>query len=147
MTSSTDPVHQFLQSLEETRGDTRAQAALTAEFLLMTRSEAEWEPLRDALDAATVLRWFDDDLLGQVLEIPTEEARRRSEVLNTFSFVERFTKGEKKKFAIYMQRQGSAGGISYPVRTRIVFARCLFVLRRALRLTVRLPAASNGSTI
>jgi CRP/FNR family cyclic AMP-dependent transcriptional regulator len=96
MTSSTDPVHQFLQSLEETRGDTRAQAALTAEFLLMTRSEAEREPLRDALDAATVLRWFDDDLLRQVLEIPTEEARRRSEVLNSFSFVERYQRGEEE---------------------------------------------------
>jgi CRP-like cAMP-binding protein len=96
MTSSTDPIHQLLQSLEQTHGDIRAQAALTAEFLLMSRPEPERGPLRDSLDAATVLRWFDDDLLGEVLQIPGEEARSRSETLNTFSFVERYQRGEEE---------------------------------------------------
>jgi len=96
MTSSTDPIHQLLQSLEQTQGDIRAQATLTAEFLLMARPEAERGPLRDALDAAAVLRWFDDDLLKEVLEISSDEVRDRSDALNTFSFVERYRRGEEE---------------------------------------------------
>jgi tetratricopeptide (TPR) repeat protein len=95
MTSATDPLH-LLQSLEQTHGDIRAQAALFAEFLLMTRPEAERRLLRDALDAATVLRWFDDDLLGEVLGLSSDEASIRSEALNTLSFVERYQRGEEE---------------------------------------------------
>jgi hypothetical protein len=83
-----DPVHGLLQRLGDTQGDIRAQAALTAEFLVMTPPNAEREPLHAALDAAAVLRWFDADLLRKVLEIPDKDARRRFEALKTFSFVE-----------------------------------------------------------
>ena len=47
-----DPVLRLLQTLEQTRGDTRTQAALTAEFLLMSRPEAE----RNVADAIVPAR-------------------------------------------------------------------------------------------
>src|SRR6516162_8078669 len=86
----------LIQSLEQTQGDPWAQAAVTAEFLLMTRPESEREALRDALDAAAVLRWFDAKLLGGVLQISDEKAHHRFEALNTFSFVERYSSGESE---------------------------------------------------
>jgi CRP-like cAMP-binding protein len=67
----------------------------------MSRPEADRQPLRDALDAAALLRWFDDDLLGEVLQIPSEEARHRSEALNNFSFLECYRKGEEEVRYIY----------------------------------------------
>src|SRR5207302_11058503 len=88
-----DPMQGLLQRLEETQGDSRAQAAVTAEFLVMTRPEADRERTRAAVDAAAVLRWFDADLLGKVLEIPEEDARLRFQTLKTFSFVERYRRG------------------------------------------------------
>jgi len=85
-----DRVHEFLQGLETTQGDPHAQAALTAEYLLMARPEAERDPLYEALDAAAVLRWFDAELLRKVLQIPDEDSRRRYATLTSFSFVEPF---------------------------------------------------------
>jgi CRP-like cAMP-binding protein len=67
----------------------------------VSRPEAERQTVREALDAATVLRWFDDDSLGEVLQIPSEEARHRSEALDTFSFLERYRKGEEEVRYIY----------------------------------------------
>jgi hypothetical protein len=70
-----DPVQDLLQRLEKAKGDTRVQAVLTAEFLVLSRPDQEQGPLRTALDAAAVLHWFGSKLLGKVLAIPDEDAR------------------------------------------------------------------------
>src|SRR5271169_6702376 len=89
-----DLIDDLFQRLKETQGDTRAQSALTAEFLVVSRPDAEQRPLRAALDAAALLHWFDADLLERVLEIRDEDAQRRFEMLKRYSFVERY-RGEK----------------------------------------------------
>jgi hypothetical protein len=89
-----DLTQNLLQRLKETQGDTYAQAAVTAEFLLLTRPEAEREPLRAALDASTILHWFDASLLEKVLDIPDEDARYRFETLKTLPFVEPYRRGK-----------------------------------------------------
>jgi tetratricopeptide (TPR) repeat protein len=89
-----DPIRDLLQRLKETQGDTRAQAALTTEFLVLGEPEPEQGRLRAALDAAAVLRWFDPDLLARLLEIPYRDARRRFGNLKQHSFVERY-RGER----------------------------------------------------
>jgi hypothetical protein len=91
-----DTVHDLLQRLDQAKGDTQAQAALIAEFLLNTRPESERENLSKILDAAAVLRWFDVNLLREVLEISTEEAHSHSEALNSFPFVERRRRGSNE---------------------------------------------------
>jgi tetratricopeptide (TPR) repeat protein len=83
-----DPVTELLRRLAETQGDTHAQSALAAEFALAAFPEEAREPLRAALDAATVLRWFDDSLLAKLLGIPKEEAQRNFENLKALPFVE-----------------------------------------------------------
>jgi tetratricopeptide (TPR) repeat protein len=85
-----DPIQDLLQGLEKARGDTRAQAALTAEFLVFARPEAEQKPLRAALDSAAVLHWFDPELLGKVLSIPDEDAQFWCRTLTEHSFVEHY---------------------------------------------------------
>jgi hypothetical protein len=87
-------IEQLMQRLEAASGDTRAQAAVAAEFVLMARPEPEREPLRSALDAAAVLRWFDASLMGKVLRIPDNEARKRFDELKALPFVERYRRGE-----------------------------------------------------
>jgi tetratricopeptide (TPR) repeat protein len=83
-------IEDLLQRLEKAKGDIRAQSALTTEFLIMARPEAERETLRAGLDAAAVLHWFDAQLLEQVLEIPQDEARRQLNTLKEHSFVEHY---------------------------------------------------------
>jgi tetratricopeptide (TPR) repeat protein len=85
-----DPIQDLLQRLRETQGDARAQAALTAGFLVLARPNEEREPLRAALDAAAVLHWFDAELLGKVLAIPDEDSRIWSQTLKKHSFVEHY---------------------------------------------------------
>jgi tetratricopeptide (TPR) repeat protein len=85
-----DRVQDLLQSLKEARGDPRAQAALTAEFLILARPQPQQEPLRAALDAAAVLHWFDPELLRKVLSKPLEEAQFWCRTLAEHSFVERY---------------------------------------------------------
>jgi hypothetical protein len=87
-------IEQLMQRLEAASGDTRAQAAVAAEFVLMTRPEPEREPLRSALDAAAVLRWFDARLMEKVLGIPDDDAWKRFEELKALPFVERYRMGE-----------------------------------------------------
>ena len=70
-----DPVTDLLQRLQETQGDIRAQAAVTAEFLIATKQAKDQKLLRAALDAAAILRWFDVDLLAKVLEITQDGAQ------------------------------------------------------------------------
>jgi tetratricopeptide (TPR) repeat protein len=84
-----------VQRLEEAKGDTRAQSALTAEFLLMTKPAGEREPLRAALDAAAVLRWFDVSLVSRVLAISDADAEIRFASLRTLSFVEPYEGNNK----------------------------------------------------
>jgi tetratricopeptide (TPR) repeat protein len=84
------PIQDLLQRLEKAKGDIRAQSALTTEFLIMARPEAERERLRGGLDAAAVLHWFDAELLEKVLEIPQDEARRQLDTLKGYSFVEHY---------------------------------------------------------
>jgi tetratricopeptide (TPR) repeat protein len=88
-----DSVTELLRRLDETKGDTRAQAVVAAEFALAMLPEEDQAPVRAALDAAAVLRWFDSRLLARLLEIPEEESRRLSEQLKTFPFIERYRSG------------------------------------------------------
>ena len=84
------PIQDLLQRLEKAKGDTRTQSALTTEFVVMARPEAEREILRSGLDAAAVLHWFDAEFLEKVLEIPQDEARRQLDTLKEYSFVEHY---------------------------------------------------------
>jgi tetratricopeptide (TPR) repeat protein len=102
-----DPVRDLLARLGQTQGDTYAQAALTAEFLLMTRPEEEQEPLRSALDAAAVLRWFNANLVAQLLLIPNTEAEIRFHSLKSLSFVEPYE--ARNETTCVIQRQCRLG--------------------------------------
>jgi tetratricopeptide (TPR) repeat protein len=83
-------IEEVLRRLEEAKGDTQSQAAVAAEFVVMARPESKRRPLRAALDAAAVLRWFDVSLLGKLLGVPDEEARTRFEALTSLPFIERY---------------------------------------------------------
>lgn len=83
-------IEQLFDRLNATTGDTQAQAAVAAEFLVMARPESEREQLRSALDAAAILRWYDASLLGKILVISDEEAERRFEKLKNLPFIERY---------------------------------------------------------
>ncbi len=89
-------VEQLLSRLKATEGDVHAQAAVAAEFVLLARPEADREHLRAAMDAASLLRWFDGSLLATVLGISEGEAQQRYEELIAFPFVERQRRGEKE---------------------------------------------------
>ncbi|MHB9009179.1 MAG: tetratricopeptide repeat protein [Limisphaerales bacterium] len=88
-------IEQLLARLKATEGDVHAQAAVAAEFVLLSRPETDRQPLREALDAAAVLRWFDASMLARVLAIPEAEAAPRFEVLKSLPFVERYRRGER----------------------------------------------------
>ena len=96
-----NPIDMLLTRLQATQGDTHAQLALTAEFTLLSQPEAERNRLREALDAAAVLRWFDAELLAKVLEIPYAIARHRVEVLTTWPFVENYRSGSDKLYNLH----------------------------------------------
>jgi tetratricopeptide (TPR) repeat protein len=96
-----DPIKDLLQRLENAKGDTRAQSALTAEFLVMARPEVEREPLRDCLDAAAILHWFDIELLEKMLEIPRDEAQARLDALVQHSFVEPYRGASDRRFNVH----------------------------------------------
>src|ERR1035441_5383084 len=89
-----DLVIQFLERLEQAKGDPHAQSAVAAEFALAARPEAEREPLRAALDAAALLHWFDARLLHKVLGIPEEDAVKGFKALKDLPFVEQYRRGE-----------------------------------------------------
>jgi hypothetical protein len=91
-----DQISGLLRHLREAQGDTRAQAALAAEFIVLNRSEKERERFRTALDAAAVLHWFDAGLLEKVSELPRDQAARQFHSLKEHSFVERY-RGEKEE--------------------------------------------------
>ena len=84
----------ILAGLAATQGDTQAQAALLAGFLIESRPEPERRPLRKALDAAAVLHWFDADLLAAVIPTPVPEARTRFQWLAALPFVEPYGPAE-----------------------------------------------------
>ena len=65
-------IQNLLRNLGKVKGDTRAQAAVAAEFLVI--ADPQGERLRSALDAAAILHWFDTSLLEKLLEIPPEAA-------------------------------------------------------------------------
>jgi tetratricopeptide (TPR) repeat protein len=94
--SAMSVLDQLIRSLEATKGDLHAKAVVGAEFLLSALPEVERTPLRAALDAATVLRWFDASLLEQVLEISANEATQRFRELRAMSFVERFPSHDRE---------------------------------------------------
>ena len=83
-------INDLIGDLLKTQGDTQAQAVLTAEFALAIQPLEEREPLRYALDAATVLHWFDVPLLAHMLELDEMEARQPFDRLVHFPFVEKF---------------------------------------------------------
>lgn len=88
-------IEQLLEGLKAAEGDTRAQAAVAAEFVLRSRPVPERQPLREALDAAAVLRWFDAPLLANVLDISETDAAHRFEALKSLPFVEPYRRGER----------------------------------------------------
>src|ERR1700732_2982129 len=94
-------IHDLLQRLEKVKGDTRAQSALTAEFLVIARPEAERDALRASLDAAAVLHWFGAELLERLLVIPQHEARRRFQILKEHSFVEHYRGESDQHFNLH----------------------------------------------
>ena len=85
---------QLIERLKATQGDTHAQCAVAAEFLLLAQPEPEREQLRAALDAAAVLRWFDASFLGKMLGIAEADAAKRFDALKALPFVERYRRGE-----------------------------------------------------
>jgi hypothetical protein len=91
----------ILERLQAPRGDVQAQAAVMAEFLLSSRPEDERQPLREAMDAAAILHWFDAHLLHQVLEIPLEDASSRFERLKTLHFVELSGRGASRTHNVH----------------------------------------------
>jgi tetratricopeptide (TPR) repeat protein len=91
-----DPIRGLLDRLKETKGDSRAQAVVTAEFLVISRPEADRDRIREAVDAAAVLRWFDPDLLGEMLQIPREDAQARFDRLKIFSFIGHYRRGKNE---------------------------------------------------
>jgi tetratricopeptide (TPR) repeat protein len=95
-----DPIQDLLRRLGETQSDPGAQAALTAEFLILGRSEADREPMRAALDAAAVLHWFETELLGRMLEVTREEAQRQLKSLRAHSFVERSAEEKREYYSL-----------------------------------------------
>ena len=79
-----------LRKLQDAKGDVRAQAVITADFALSVQSPQEREKLKDALDAAAVLHWFDLPIMTHMLQVDESESRRRLELLCRFPFVESF---------------------------------------------------------
>jgi tetratricopeptide (TPR) repeat protein len=89
-------IEQLIRDLEASKGDLHAQAVVSAEFFLSGLSEQERTPLRAAIDAGAILRWFDADLLAAVLKIPLEEAQRRFTEMKALPFVERFSNPQRE---------------------------------------------------
>jgi tetratricopeptide (TPR) repeat protein len=93
-------VEELLQRLGATKGDARAQAAVAAEFLLLTYPESEREPMRAVMDAAAVLRWFDVHSLAALLDRSEVEAQSKLEALKQLPFIERFAVSVKELSAV-----------------------------------------------
>ncbi|AUB83351.1 tetratricopeptide repeat protein [Candidatus Thiodictyon syntrophicum] len=91
----------LIERLTATQGDVQAQAAIMAEFRLSVYPEPERRALREALDAAAVLHWFDAGLLAQVLAIPAIEARGRFERPQGLSFVEHYGRPDRGLFNVH----------------------------------------------
>jgi len=91
----------ILERLEATQGDVHAQAAVMADFLLSAFPENQRDVLRDSLDAAGVLHWFDSGLLQHVLDISTEDARSRFETLKTLNFVESYGRSRSGLYNVH----------------------------------------------
>jgi hypothetical protein len=89
-----DLVDDFLASLTNAKRDPDALSVLAAEFALAAHPKGEQQSLRDSLDAAAVLRWFDEGLLVRILDISDKEARKRFQELDALPFVERYHRGE-----------------------------------------------------
>jgi tetratricopeptide (TPR) repeat protein len=83
-----NPAAHFLAELAKVQGDTRAQAALVAEFTLRMQPDAVRESLAVALDAAAVLHWFDDDLLANVMGVDIAASKHTLAALIKLPFVE-----------------------------------------------------------
>jgi tetratricopeptide (TPR) repeat protein len=91
-----DPVRSFLQNLEETQGDARAQAAVAAEFMVRTRPKHEREMIHVAVDAAALLHWFGAEHLRKVLDISDEDSQFRFSTLKGFPFIEPYRRGQSQ---------------------------------------------------
>ena len=96
-----DATELLIEKLKTTQGDVQAQAALMAEFRLSVYPEPQRRALREALDAAAVLHWFDSWLLAQVLAIPEIEARGRFEQLQGLSFIEHYGRPDRGLFNVH----------------------------------------------
>ena len=96
-----DTENKLIERLTATQGDVQAQAALMAEFRLSVYSEPQRLALREAMDAAAVLHWFDAGLLAQLLEMPAAEATARFEELKALTFVEHYGRRNLDLFNVH----------------------------------------------
>jgi tetratricopeptide (TPR) repeat protein len=94
-------IEDLLRELTAVQGDTQAQAALTAEFMLLNQPEEQREKLREALDAAAVLRWFNAELLAKVLDISEADTVQRFQFLKSLSFVEVYRSGKDELYNVH----------------------------------------------
>jgi tetratricopeptide (TPR) repeat protein len=96
-----DLIRQFLDRLAETKGDTHAQSALSAEFALLNLPAAQREPLQAGLDAAAILHWFDSGLLAKMLDLSQDEALQLFEILQKLPFMERYGRASRDSFNVH----------------------------------------------
>lgn len=71
------------------------QAAIAAECLVSNTLQHTKEEMRAAVDAGSLLRWFDANLLGQVLGLTENEAVRHFTLLSNLPFVETYISAER----------------------------------------------------
>jgi tetratricopeptide (TPR) repeat protein len=75
--------------LQANQGDTRTQSAIAAEFILTNLPQEDRDRLRPVFDAASILRRFDGNLIGQLLDVSANEATEWVRVLaSKLPFVE-----------------------------------------------------------
>jgi len=89
-------LERLIRDLEASKGNLHAQAVISAEFFLSALPEQNRLLLHAAIDAGAILRWFDADLLAQVLDISSDEAGKRFQEMNKLPFVERFPNQERE---------------------------------------------------
>src|SRR5262245_49980484 len=79
-----------LEILQGAQGDPALLALATVDIKYSLLTEIERASLKEALEAAAVPHWCDDDILGALLAVPREEARIRLERLRVLTIVEAF---------------------------------------------------------
>ena len=79
-----------VELLKAAEGDPARLALATVDLLLAARPADERERVREALEAAAVPHWFDEKIVGALLEIPAADAVTRMVRLRELNVVESF---------------------------------------------------------